>query len=465
MSLPIIIHTKNYYDIMYEKVLLSKLDTSCLKDQFYTVLSVELGNTTIKSIIVSTNIKTNRSYQINKAVYLTRNIRLPKDNERVFGHTIWDKQLSKEAIEETITRIILDSLGQVNLTVDDLDFVVRSTGVIAISNLSGEMGLIIKALSDACLNAGIKPSQMTAPFVLDNIPEHIRNYSFFNTIKFDGSVVSVSPPDTTGVLSNEMEGDLVTAGIKLASKESSVDYRNPVVSIDMGTTLAGQVTDNSKPYANVVCNFVGLAGGISDVILRGCEIIETKQSTIDVENNEDATEYNHKQLHDNTIRLHEFIDIMEVPVKTKEFGLVCVSASDKINTKVKIIGAKINDEKELVENFKELVNTANINEVMLQIDYIYSYYIKRLIDETEKLGLITKDMTIGITGRAGTTGNKPELINKYLHGEYDIIFVEDGLSLGALMMARCMNSLGTPINPIGGSRNGYCIMQQRINKK
>ena len=30
-----------------------------------------------------------------------------------------------------------------------------------------------------------------------------------------------------------------------------------------------------------------------------------------------------------------------------------------------------------------------------------------------------------------------------------------------------MNSLGTPTNPIGGSKKGFCIMQQRIlkNKK
>lgn len=450
---------------MYEQVSLSKYDSSELKSQFYTVLSVELGNTTIKSIIVTTNIKTNQSYQINKLVYLTRNIRIPKATEQVFGHTIWDKPLSKEAIEETITEIILESLNQVNLTVSDLDFVVRSTGVIAISNLSKEIGLIIKALSNACLNAGIKPSQMTAPFSLDNIPEHIRKFSFFNNIQFDGSVVSVACPKATGVLANEMEGDLVTAGIKLASKSSSIDFRNPVISIDMGTTLAGQVIDNSKPYANLLCNFVGLAGGISDVILRGCGIIGQKQSTIDIQKYHNNLPVNNQELHTNTLKLHEFIDIMPVPSNVTEFGLVSVHSSKNITSNVKIIGTRINSELNLVETFKKLVNTDNMEEIMLQIDFLYAYYIKRLIDETKKLDLITSDMTIGITGRAATTGLKPYLISKYLDDEYDILFVEDGLSLGALMMARCMNSLGTPINPIGGSKNGYCIMQQRKQKK
>ena len=85
------------------------------------------------------------------------------------------------------------------------------------------------------------------------------------------------------------------------------------------------------------------------------------------------------------------------------------------------------------------------------------------LDETKKLGLITDNMTLGVTGRAGTTGFKPEFIGEYLKESFDeIIFVEDGLALGALMMARCMNSLGNPIDPIGGSQKGICIMQQRI---
>lgn len=449
---------------MYEKISLPPITPSLIKDQFFTVLSVELGNTTIKSIIVTTNIKTNQSYQINKTVNLTRDIREPTESEEVFGYTIWNKELSKEAIEESISRTILDSLTQAGMSVVDVDFVVRSTGVIAISNLSDEVGLIIKALSDACLNIGIKPSQMTAPFSLNNIPEHIRRFSFFNSIEFDGSVVSVAPPKTTGVLANEMEGELVTAGIKLASKASSIDYRNPVISIDMGTTLAGQVIDDTRPYANLLCNYVGLAGGISDILLRGCGIIDEKYSTIDLDDSLNYHELNLQDMHDVTRKLHKFVDIMEVPPDVEHFGLVNV-AKDKKNTEVHILGCNVNDEKKLVKTFNTLVDTTDINTVMIQIDDFYAYYIKRLVKQTMKLGLISKNMTLGITGRAGTTGLKPQLVHEYLDGIFnEIIFVEDGLALGALMMARCMNSLGTPTNPIGGSKRGFCIMQQRIQK-
>ena len=453
---------------MYEKISLPQISPSLIKDQFFTVLSVELGNTTIKSIIVTTNIKTNQNYQINKVVNLTRDIRPPKESEEVFGYTIWNKELSKEAIEESISQTILDSLKQVQMTVQDIDFVVRSTGVIAISNLSNEMGLIIKALSDACLNIGIKPSQMTAPFSVNNIPEHIRKFSFFNNIQFDGSIVSVAPPKTTGVLSNEMEGELVTAGIKLAAKSSSIDYRNPIISIDMGTTLAGQVIDDTKPYANLLCNYVGLAGGISDILLRGCGILNDNYSTIDVKNNHKTTELNEESLYEITEKMHTFIDIMEVPSDVDNFGLVNVYSQNKNNLDVKIIGSRINNEEKLLNTFNDCVDVSDINAVMLQIDDFYAYYIKRLLDETKRLNLLSENMTLGITGRAGTTGQKPKLIHKYLNGMFkEIIFAEDGLAMGALMMARCMNSLGTPTNPIGGSKKGFCIMQQRIlkNKK
>lgn len=446
-----------------DKVTIPRISPNDIKDQFFTVLSVELGNTTIKSIIMTTNIKTNKNYQLNKMVRLTRDIRLPSPSEEIFGHTIWDKPLSKEAIEEAISSIILDSLAEINLSVSDLDFVVRSTGVVAISGLSSEVGSIIKALSDGCLKAGVKPAQMTAPFSINNIPKHIRKFSFFNNIQFDGSVVSVSSPESIGRVANEMEGELVTAGLKLASKGSVIDYRNPVISVDMGTTLAGQVIDNHKPYASLTCNYVGLAGGISDIILRDCEIIEDNHSTIDLTFTENNNGYDEVLLHENTLKLHEYIDIMEVPPEVNEFGSVAVDSTKIKQSKIKVIGSRINNTEKLVDTFNNIIENFDNNQVMLQIDDMYAFLIKRLMDKTNELNLIKQDTTLGITGRAGITGYKPYFIEQYLKEDFDnILFAQDGLALGALMMARCMNSLGTPSNPVGGSRRGMCIMQQRI---
>lgn len=447
----------------FDKVIIPEISKEDLTNQYYTVLSVELGNTTVKSIIITTNIKTNKSYLLNKLVRLTRDIPHPEPSQEVFGETIWNKPLSKEVIEKYISDIISDSLNQINLSASDLDFVVRSTGVVALSNLSNQMDSIIKALSDGCLKAGIKPIQMTAPFTVNNIPEHIRKYSFFNTIKFDGSIVGVTSPKTIGLTSNEMESQLVTAGIKLASKNSIIDYRNPVISIDMGTTLAGQVIDDAKPYANLSCNYVGLAGGISDIMLRGSDIITDKMSTIDLDNTQNNLQFNEDNLHKNTIKLHEFIDIMEVPLDVDAFGLVKIDQAIRKKSNIKIIGSRINNSQKLIDTFKKIISNYTQQEILLQIDDMYAYLIKRLVEQTNKLNLIKNNSTLGITGRAGITGQKPYFIKKYLQSDFDdIILTSDGLACGALMMARCMNSLGTPLNPMGGSKRSMCIMQQRL---
>ena len=70
---------------------------------------------------------------------------------------------------------------------------------------------------------------------------------------------------------------------------------------------------------------------------------------------------------------------------------------------------------------------------------------------------------MGITGRAGITGRKPELILEAVQDKFEnVVFVEDGLALGSAIMARCMNSMGTPKVPIGGKQGGRCILKDRM---
>ena len=91
-----------------------------------------------------------------------------------------------------------------------------------------------------------------------------------------------------------------------------------------------------------------------------------------------------------------------------------------------------------------------------------------MIDKSMEFNLISPNSTLAITGRAGITANKMKYIKEYLSDAFDdILLVEDALAQGATMMARCMNSLGTPISPMGGSKGGICIMHERIkhNKK
>ncbi|MBU4076238.1 MAG: methanogenesis marker 14 protein, partial [Euryarchaeota archaeon] len=77
--------------------------------------------------------------------------------------------------------------------------------------------------------------------------------------------------------------------------------------------------------------------------------------------------------------------------------------------------------------------------------------------------------SIGLTGRAAITGCKPYLILNAIKKlelfdspRDHVVFVDDGLARGAAVMARCMNSMGVPKNPIGGIRGGGCVLSQRI---
>jgi hypothetical protein len=85
-------------------------------------------------------------------------------------------------------------------------------------------------------------------------------------------------------------------------------------------------------------------------------------------------------------------------------------------------------------------------------------------------GIVTKKTALGVTGRAGISGNKPSLILEEIAklGLYDepekhVVFVDDGLARGAAVMARCMNSMGTPKNPLGGCRGDKCILKKRMD--
>jgi hypothetical protein len=56
-----------------------------------------------------------------------------------------------------------------------------------------------------------------------------------------------------------------------------------------------------------------------------------------------------------------------------------------------------------------------------------------------------------------------EKLGLYDQVEKNVVFVDDGLARGAAVMARCMNSMGTPKNPLGGLRGGKCILRERMD--
>jgi len=420
-----------------------------LKDGVYIVASVEFGNTTTKCILTVTDLKEGRTYFLDKTVELTTSIRPPKEGEKVFGLTVRGQPLSREAVTETVKKILLRSLTKAKISVNDLDFAVRSTGVVAGFETPEEVGGIIKALADGCLAAGIPPRKMTGAMRKSNLPTILQNYSFMDTVIFDNTVASVSCIKTP-IVANEMEGELVLAGIKEGAKWTSIDFRNPCIGIDFGTTLSGRITDGKLPYAEVVGSYCGLAGAIFDALAQ--PVVETAFQ-LSVSSDADVPES----------YVEDAMDLIKIKrVKTeRKFGTVPVNPNGLKESGVVLIGVDVGENgsrlNELSKVSAELLREGGKAKVMGLIDATAAELVKRIVEVTWDCGL---DGVIGLTGRGAITGAKPALIQEKL-GDRKLVFVDDGLARGAAVLARCLHSLGTPKNPLGGVVGGKCIMDAR----
>ena len=437
-------------------------------DVYYIVASVELGNTTTKCILTATNLNTSKTYLLDKTVKMTRDIRPPKKGEKVFGETVWEVELTKESVSEMVRDTILESVKRAKIDLQkDLDFVVRSTGVTAGFASPKEVGELIIALADGCLDAGIPPSKMSPSMSKDSLPKKLRDFSLLDKVMFDGAVVSVIPPTGRAVVANEMEGELVTAGIKVGSKWTNVDYRNPCVSIDFGTTLAGRITNGQEPYAKTVGNFCGLAGGVSDAIIRGTERVDKRGgAALDLYNKDILKKADWKMAEEYAIRAHEHLDIGKVPENRDRFGTVPVEPEAAYSAGTTLIGCDVGKDGDKIPKLTDLghqiYEESGIHTLFATLDHVSAMIVKRLLDEAFAEGVIEEGSVLGITGRAGITGRKPNLILEYSKDKFkDTLFVSDALAMGAAVMARCMNSIGTPHIPIGGRQGGPCILGQR----
>jgi putative methanogenesis marker protein 14 len=450
---------------------------------FFIVASIEVGNTTTKSILTATNMDTGMTYIINKVVRMTRDVCPPKPREAVFGKTLTGVELTREAIAELVRDTLIESMEEANLDIKtDLNFVVRSTGVVAGFEFPEEVGEFIKALADGCLIAGVPPKNMTPPMSISNISKKFQKYSKLEKVIFDGAVAGVMPPmGSTGIeiVANEMEGELATAGIKEASKLTDVDFRNPCFSIDFGTTLDGRITSPDQPYAKTVGNFCGYAGAIPDAIVRGSNLVDPKVGTaLEVFDKQKlpsffTLEIKAKTIEEYSKRIHELIIIEKVPKGRKIYGSVPVNPDAAEEVGVTLIGCDVgengSDMSKLSAIGMEICKTHGLQVIYAIIDEVMAGVVCRLIKIAKEEKLVFEDTTFGITGRAGITGNKPKLILKYLEEmnlaskiDEKVVFVDDGLARGAAVMARCMNSLGSPQNPLGGKHGGKCILPQRI---
>jgi putative methanogenesis marker protein 14 len=448
---------------------------------FFIVASIEVGNTTTKCILTATNMKDGRTRLLNKTVKMTRDVRKPKPDERIFGTTLSGVSLTRESIAELVCDTLLEAHEAVHLDITtDLDFAVRSTGVVAGFSSPHEVGEFIKALADGCLLAGIPPKKMVPAMSIENIPVKFRDHTLIDKIVFTGAVGGVLPPvGSTGVeiVANEMEGELSTAGIKEGAKWAGVDFRNPVFSMDFGTTLKGRITNEDIPYAKTIANLCGYAGAIPDAVIQGTGLVDRRYgAALDLfHNNKERMIWLTKSalIKKYAQVIHELIAIELVPEDRNRYGSVPVDPAAAKEIGVALIGCDVGENgsnmSKLTDIGAEIYSKHGLKTVFATLDMVSAVMVERLVKLAMENKLVSEKTSIGLTGRAAITGCKPFLILRSIEklgifkepGNH-VVFVDDGLARGAAVMARCMNSMGVPKNPIGGIRGGGCVLNKRI---
>ena len=163
---PRILHTKRIsYSDLFFILRLSRGDLTLRP--IFIVASVELGNSTTKSIISATDLKSGKTYILDKAVRMTREA---LSREGAFCHTITMVELSVDSIAELVKKTLQECAAAAGITVPDLHFVVRSSGVTAGFSTVEEIQGVIQALAKGCMLAGVPPRKMISPCLLYTSP-------------------------------------------------------------------------------------------------------------------------------------------------------------------------------------------------------------------------------------------------------------------------------------------------------
>jgi putative methanogenesis marker protein 14 len=452
------------YADLYFRLRLARGDSSI--SPIFIVASVELGNSTTKAILTATDLKSGKTYIMDKAVRMTREALSTHD---IFCHTISLVSLSEDSIAQLVKETLLACTRAAGISIDELHFVVRSTGVTACFSTVNEVEGVIKALAKGCLLAGVPPRKMISPMAIENIVPELRPFSRMEKTYFDGAVTGNIPPAGESIVGNEMEGELVTAGLKEAAKWLEVDYRNPVLSLDFGTTLAGRVTDDGLPYARVIGSFCGLAGAIPDAMVS--KVVKVPYPSVLDLKGLGERRVKKEVVKDYVEEILNQLWIDKVKSGRSRVGGVPVNVDAADRNNVVLIGVDAGENlsqlPRIAEIGADLVTQEGEQYLVPVIDEVSASLVEKLTGIAKEEGLLMPNTKIGITGRAGITSRKPELILQKLSTLFgrrmdtEVIFADDALARGAAVLGRCMHQFGTVGNPIGGSQGHSCIFGQR----
>lgn len=453
---------------------------------YHIVLSIDVGNTTTDCIITGTNLETGVTYLINRNVALMNTIPPAHPEDEIFGQTLDGILLSKKAVENLVKDIVTKTVSACRLDLHkELDFAVHSTGIVAEWESPDHISNYLGSITKGCLDAGIPMSKMRPVLTKASLPEDDRRFSMLDKIQYDGSIAGAIP--ATGLsgedlIANDMEGDLSLVGIKQGAINTPVDFRNPCISIDMGTILDGRITeyvpkDRKNPYARTIGCFIGLGGALADTLAKGTGKVDKKFGTAQEFFGEEITTgfFSKKESvlsRNYSDKIHQLVHVEVVPHHRKKFGQVPIDPQIAENEKISIIGVDCGDDfsnyQDIRDIGRELYETRGPKIFTEVVDRVCAQLSLRMIDLANREGLIHENSAIGFSGRAIMSGRKPEYVlegleamNLYPDPYERVIFVSSALPRGAAVMARCMGSLGNPKRPLGGCRGEGCILGRR----
>ncbi|MDD1750034.1 MAG: methanogenesis marker 14 protein, partial [Methanothrix sp.] len=236
----------------------------------------------------------------------------------------------------------------------------------------------------------------------------------------------------------------------------------------------GRVTSEELPYAHTIGNLLGLAGAIPEAVVQGTGLVDKMTgATLDIFDGKTKPDYG-KEAQQYADQINELVVIEKVPASRTKYGLVPVCPQAAAQNNVVLIGCDVgvngSDLLKLSKIGADLYKSRNLKILFGTLDLAMARVACRLVQVGIEEGIVTRNTALGVTGRAGISGNKPALILEeieklglYEQPERNVVFVDDGLARGAAVMARCMNSMGTPKNPLGGLRGGKCILKERMD--
>lgn len=247
--------------------------------------------------------------------------------------------------------------------------------------------------------------------------------------------------------------------------------------MDFGTTLKGRITNDETPYARTIANLCGYAGAVPDAVIKGTGLVDKRYgAALDLfQNRREIMVWlsKGKAIEKYARAIHELINIELVPKGRERYGSVPVDPAAAKEIGVTLMGCDVGMNgsllAELTDIGAEIHSKHGLKTMFATLDMVSAMMVERFVKLAMDNKLISEKTSIGLTGRAAITGCKPYLILRRIEklGIYKVpvekvVFVDDGLARGAAVMARCMNSMGVPKNPIGGIRGGRCVLNQRI---